>query len=341
MKSTTARRASLESMGHSGYYRFIPIHCLDLADNFRKDAAVPAFRGFALLLLSFLIGACSYVRLPEPHRPDRPRVRDLAPVHRELQAADAASAHVLVTEIGQIQHSGYEAPIWRLVYRPFRPGLKRALLLSGIHGDEMAGIDYILKLVDTLARSPAAGAGWDMDIIPIVNPWGWVHSVPYNPRGVDVGWDFAAFNSAEARLIRRFLREKNYDLVVDLREDPAAAGFYIWQYGLKDDTVSRRIISKLQASGYPIEHGAGAMLIQPSNGIIATPMWGLSLMGRFRQLPLGGYIRQNAASAVFTVETPSVLPLAERSAMQQIAVEALFAEYGAGPSGLGTPQVEQ
>ena len=290
---------------------------------------MPALGRFVLFLFLLFLGACSYFRQHQPYAVDRPVVRDLGSVQRELQAADSASAHVLLTEIGQVSYEGFDAPIWRLAYRPFQPGLNHALILSGIHGDEVAGVFYLLKLADTLASSPAAGARWDVDIIPIVNPWGWVTSVPYNPNGVDIGWDFATFDSSEARLIRRFLREKRYDLVIDLREDPGATGFSIWQYGLPDDTAAEKIISRLRASGYSIEHSSVAMFLKPKDGIVDAPMWGLKLMRLFRQLSIAGYIRQNVSHTVLTVQTPAVAPLSDRIAMQQIAVEALFTEYGA------------
>jgi hypothetical protein len=290
---------------------------------------MPAFGRFVLFFFLVFLGSCSYFRQHEPYGGDLPVVRHLEPVQRELEAADSVSAHVLLTDIGQVAYGGVDAPLWRLAYRPFQPGLKHALVLSGTHGDEVAGVFYALKLVDTLANSPETYSRWDADIFPIVNPWGWVYGVPFNPKGVDIGSDFATFDSSEARLIRRFLREKQYDLVVDLREDPGATGFSIRQYGLQDNAVAEKIIRRLRASGYAIELDSGAMRLKPKDGIIDVPMWRLKLMRLFRQLTMAGYLRQNVSNTVFTVQTPAVVPLSDRIAMQQIAMETLFTEYGA------------
>jgi hypothetical protein len=283
----------------------------------------------ALLTVLWLSGGCSYLRLYKPYDADSPVARELAPIQQTLQSADAASAHVLLTEVGRTAYKEFEVPIWRLAYRPFQPGLKQVLILAGIHGNENSGVDYVVQFLQTLTQPPGASTAYDMDIIPIVNPWGYVHNLPFNRNGVDIGRDFTDFDSPEARVVRRFLREKRYDLVLDLREDPEARGFCIWQYGLDDDAVGERTVSRLQAAGYPIAHETTMMFMKPRNGIVKAPLWGLTLLRLSRQLTIAGYIRRNVSSVVFTLVTPTALPLEERIAMHRIAVETLLSEYRA------------
>lgn len=289
---------------------------------------MPGFRLAALLAVLWLGGACSYLRLYKPYGTDSPVVRELAPIQRTLQAADAASAHLLLTEVGKATYQEFKAPIWRLAYRPFQPGLKQVLVLAGIHGNETSGVSYVVQLIQNLARPPGASTAYDMDVIPIVNPWGYVHNLPFNPNGVDIGRDFTDFDSHEARVVRRFLREKRYDLVLDLREDPEADGFCIWQYGLDEAGASGRTVSRLQAAGYPIAHDTSMMFLKPRNGIVAAPLWGLTVLRLSRQLTFAGYIRRNVSNIVFTTVTPTALPLEDRIAMQRIAVETLLDQYG-------------
>jgi hypothetical protein len=307
---------------------------LEKARNLRTDflnagrAGVgPALRLAASILALLSCGACSYLRSTESYGAGAAAVRDLAPIQRKLQTADAASAHVLLTDIGRITYPEFEAPVWYVAYRPFQPALKRVLVLSGVHGDAAAGVDYLVGFVSKRAE-PTGAAGCDMDIIPIVNPWGYVHDLPLNRNGMEIGRDFANFDSHEARVIRRFLREKRYDLVIDLREDPDAEGFCIWQYGLPDETVSAAIVRRVQAEGHPIENDTSLVLLKPRDGVVAAPMWGLTFLRLFRELTLAGYVRRNLSDVVFTVVTPSQRPLAERIAMQRIAVEMLLDEYG-------------
>jgi hypothetical protein len=282
-----------------------------------------------MLLLS--CGACAYLRLKPPDAIDAPAVRDLMPVQLKLQAADAASAHLLLTEVSRTSAPGFKVPIWRVAYRPFQAHLKRVLVLSGFHGNETAGVDYVLDLIQSLTEPVRSATLYDMDILPLVNPWGYVHDRPSSWNGVDIGRDFSGFESHEARVVRRFLREKQYDLVIDLRENPQAVGFCLWQYGMDNTGVSDRIVSRIQASGYPIEHETNMILLRPRNGIVDAPMWGLTFLRLFRQLTIAGYVRRNVSASVFTVVTPATLALDDRIAMQRIAVEELLAAYAAAP----------
>ena len=284
-------------------------------------------RVLALLVIPLALWSCSLLRMRPTTDYSYPNVRSLAPIQDRLQAADAASSNVLLTDLGQVGTQGFEAPFWRVVYRPFQPDLKRVLVIAGVNGNGAAGVEYALGLVRELATPPGPAALYDADILPLSNPWGWVHGVGASPNGVDIDWDFADFASHESRIIRRFLREKRYDLVLDLREDPEATGFYIWQYGLDSTAASERIVGDLRAKGYPIEADMRKVLFKPRDGIIAAPMWGLTLMRLFDHLTLSGYIRQNTSTVVYSVVTPTVLPLAERIAMQRIAVETLLSEY--------------
>ena len=287
------------------------------------------FRLVAILTVLWFTGACSYLRAYKPYDTVSPVVRELAPIQQTLQASDAASPHVLLTEIGQTTYKEFEAPIWRLAVRPFQPGLKQVLILAGIHGNESSGVGYVVQLVESLARRPGSSTACDMDVIPIVNPWGYVHNLPFNRNGVDIGQDFSDFGSHEARVVRRFLREKRYDLVLDLREDPKADGFCIWQYGLDDAGASGRTVSRLQAAGYPIAHDTDMMFLKPRAGIVDAPLWGLTFLRLSRQLTIAGYLRRNVSNVVFSLVTPAALPLEDRIAMQRIAVETLLNEYGA------------
>lgn len=254
-------------------------------------------------------------------------VRDLEPVHAVLLAADDASARLLLSEIGRTNTPG-NIPVWRMVYRAFRPDLKTALLLAGVHGNETAGVECALNVIRTLASATPTAAPYDLDIIPLLNPWGYIHDAASAPGGVDIATDFTSFDSHEARLLRRYLREKRYDLVIDLREDAAAHGFSIWQYGLPDTTVARQAVDRVRAAGYPIENSGGIGLLRARNGIVEAPMWGLTLLSLSREMTIAGYIRGGGVSAVvFTVVTPAGLPLTERTAMHRIAVDTLVDAY--------------
>lgn len=293
---------------------------------------MPVVRTIAFLTLLLAGGGCAYLRPPPTDGKGASAVRDLTTVRQVLQAADADSAHLLLTQIGRVEAAGLDAPIWRMAYRPFQPDLKQVLVLAGLHGNETAGVECVLALIQRLRAAPGPGTRFDMDILPLVNPWGWVHDRPLTRAGVDIATDFSAFDSQEARVIRRFLREKRYDLVLDLREDPASRGFYLRQYGMDDTGAALRAVERIRAAGHPVEHDPGGVLSNPREGVAATPLWGLKLLRLARRLTIAGYIRQGVSSSVLTVVTPAALPLSERVAMQQAAVETLLADLAAPTS---------
>jgi hypothetical protein len=289
---------------------------------------MPVWRLRLLFILLLACSACSLPPIGRPRETTAAPVRDLGAVHQMLQAADSASVHQLLTEIGRISVPGFEAPIWRMAYRPFQTDLKQVLILAGLHGDETAGVDYVLTLLQRLGSTPAAAVLCDMDILPLVNPWGWVHAMPFTQAGIDVAADFNGFKSTEAKVVRRFLRAKRYDLVLELREDSGTAGFYLRQYGTDQRRNATRILNAIRAAGHPIEDDRSGIWLRPRDGIVTLPSWGLTVLRLSRQLTLGGYLRQNVGSTIFSLVTPAGLPLADRMAMQQIAVETLLSEYG-------------
>jgi hypothetical protein len=289
-------------------------------------------RAAAIFLLVLSGGACAYLPRGRPVGIDPAAVRDLGAVQAVLESADNASAHLLLTEIGRVVYPGMHAPIWRVVYRPFQADLKQVLILAGTHGNETAGLEFALTLIERLRSAPGSDTLYDLDIFPMANPWGWVHDRPLTQEGIDIVDDFNRFDSREARIIRRFLRDKRYDLVLDLREDPRATGFYLRQYAIGRVEASTRIIDRLRAAGYPIESNPDRILLNPQNGIVDIPGWSLAVMRWTRQMTMAGYIRQNVSSMVFSVVTPANHPLSDRVAMQRVAAEGLLAEF-AGPAG--------
>jgi hypothetical protein len=286
------------------------------------------FRGILLMLAGLGLAACGAPGFRRPYAEGSRAVRDPAPVERRLESADAASPHLWLGEIGRPGPAGAATPVWRAAYRPFDAGLKRVLLVSGVRGDEPAGPEAAVQLIEALSRSPADLPPCDWDVIPVVNPWGWARNLPYNPDGIDLDGDFASFAAAESRALRRFFREKRYDLAIELREDPKAQGFSLRQYGSGGGREAERIAASVRTAGYPVEPGSGWLPWGPRDGVVDAPLWGLTVLRLTRRIGLAGYLRQNVAPIVFTARTPAGLPEADRVAMLRLAVEGLVSEYG-------------
>lgn len=253
-----------------------------------------------------------------------PPVRNIFEIEKRLLRADSSSHHISMVEIGRIHYDNDSFPIWMVSYKPFKQGLKKILINGGVHGNEPAGSKYALQLIDAIADNPEKFGQFEIDIIPIVNPWGWVHDIRHNQKGIDINRDFASFNSQEAKIIERSLVGKSYDLMLDLHEDPRADGFYLWQYGLENKTASAQVVSRVQSMGYPIEQNISFIALKTKNGIIDAPMWGIKYTELTRQMSIANYYRRNHSQRVYTVETPTRLPMEDRLIMQGTAVEMII-----------------
>lgn len=289
--------------------------------------------GLTAVVVLLATASCSLWQVaPVPYGVEVMAVRSLETPQQRLEAADAASVNLLLTDIGQIEYPGFTSVFWRMVYRPFAPGLKRVMIVAGVRGNEAAGVECALDIIDQLRAAPGPGRLFNADILPMVNPWGWVHGLDRNRKKRDIGQDFGSFLSREARIVRRFLRGKRYDLVVELSEDADATGFYIRPYGPETTTVSEHIVAEIRSRGYPIEPRAGEFWRTPQGGIITTGSWHLALKDWVGALSLPGYVRRQFNSAVYTVVTPTILPLADRVAMQRTALDALIAAHATPPA---------
>jgi hypothetical protein len=253
--------------------------------------------------------------------------RNLSIIEQRLKAAAASSGNLTLQEIGRVSYPGFEAPLWQVSFRP-HPGARTKILFSaGIHGNEPAGAECALRFIEAIARSPEKYKDVAVDIIPLVNPWGWAHDIRFNQAGIDINRDFATFNSQEAKIIRNILGKDQFSLMFDLHEDPAATGFYIYQYGLQDRHLTRQIVAAVGDLGYPVEQHIQMVVLKTENGIIDAPMWGLQYMRLTGQLSITNYYRLYHSSYVFTVETPTALPFEYRLSMQRTAVDMLVDYY--------------
>jgi hypothetical protein len=230
-------------------------------------------------------------------------------------------------QLGPVEYPGFAANVWKIHFQATPSPLRRVLISAGIHGDEPASTEMAVRFVEKLSQSPGNYKNMAIDIVPMVNPWGWVHDTRCNQIGIDINRDFSRFGSREANLVKKFLETRSYDLMVDLHEDSDARGFYLYQYGLDDKSICEKIITAVREMGYPIEQEVNMMILRTENGIIDAPLWGLWYMRLTRQLSITNYYRLNNSQLVFTVETPTRLAWNERLIMQNTAVTMLLEQY--------------
>jgi hypothetical protein len=281
-------------------------------------------RLFTLVILLILSACASGHRSPFDDR--TPAVRDLKGLYDALDASISRSEQLSTTDIGKVAYGPFVAPIRLIAYRPAQRAQNkpRILIDAGVHGNEPAGVDYVVRLIAGLAAGKTPFQACEVDIIPVVNPWGWSHHRRFNKEGIDINRDFSSRRSQEANIIIAFLKDKKYDLVLDLHEDPNAKGIYYYQYARKDKVMLNKLVARMGEAGYPIETNVNMILLKTKNGIIDAPLWGLWYVKLTGQLSLSNYSRLNVSDDVFTLETPTHLPLDKRVAAHEASVRFLI-----------------
>jgi protein MpaA len=259
----------------------------------------------------------------EPFVEDPPISRDLDAFAARLQSLCDGSPLLELERAGEVEYHGFSTPIWVVRYRP-SGAERRVLITGGVHGNEPAGCAWVGQLVERIAERPRLYADSDLDLVPLVNPWGWSHDVRYNRDGKDINRDFASFETQEARILESLFAPREYDLVIDHHEDPDAGGFYLYQYAKRDTTLSRQVIREIRSLGYPIEQDVRMVILRTRDGLIDAPRWGLRYMRLTGQLSITNYLRLEGCQEVYTIETPTHLPMEDRLRMHRTAFELIF-----------------
>jgi len=296
------------------------------SDRYYCISSTGAGKAIRWILPALVLFACA-THHHAPFTESPPEQRKLAAYESRLQNAAAASQYLSLHNIGQVDYPHFQARLWLIHFQAEQSPPYRVLINAAIHGNEPAAAEAAARLVEDLSSSPEKYKNSAIDVIPLVNPWGWVHDLRYNQAGIDINRDFATFNAREAEIIKSFIDDKAYDLMVDLHEDPTAQGFYLYQYGLDNKDVCEKIVAAIQELGYPIEQNVRMAVLKTANGIIDAPMWGLRYMRLTGQMSIANYYRQNNSRFVYTVETPASLLWEDRLKMQQTAVRMLLERY--------------
>jgi murein peptide amidase A len=197
----------------------------------------------------------------------------------------------------------------------------RIYLSAGIHGDEPAPPWTLLHL----SEHGFFDERCTWFVCPLLHPTGFVSRTRENFTGVDLNRDYKSLQTVEVQAHVRWLRRQpNFDLAVCLHEDWEARGFYL--YELTASTRPSLAQSMLDAvrEHCPIENAltiddrtvTEPGVIHPSGDPLLRETW-----------PEAVYLRNFHSQMVYTVETPSALPLEQRVATHAAAVTAAVQKF--------------
>ena len=216
-----------------------------------------------------------------------------------------------VAIIGSVE----DLPVHRLVRHSSSTRTRRLLVTSGVHGDEPAGIEAVLRFFES---APPAYPGFEFVVVPCVNPAGYVRDTRENGRGVDINRSFEAEDEEEVRIIKELLKGERFDCHVDFHEDWEAIGFYMYETCESGVGVGPAIIERVGAI-IPIDpDGEESEDSDPvSPGVLCVqPSWG--------QQGLLPYVLAYHTGHAVMFETPSGVEMETRIAAQLAAFDTVL-----------------
>jgi hypothetical protein len=138
----------------------------------------------AILLLCSILLSCASGH-HEPFAENPPIARDLGALETELRVLCDGSELLELEKAGRVEYDGFSAPIWVVRHRPFGAE-RRVLITGGVHGNEPGGSAWVAELSEWIAREPQLFENSDIDLVPLVNPWGWSRDIRFNRDGKDI-----------------------------------------------------------------------------------------------------------------------------------------------------------
>jgi hypothetical protein len=148
-----------------------------------------------------------------------------------------------VSELGRASYRGVSRPILSVSTRQAAPAT-RLLVVSGIHGNEQAGIMCIPEILERYDRDGDVA----LRVLTPVNPIGAAELSRFNADGYDINRDFIQLRTEEARLVRDVVADFRPDFVLSLHEGPQDAAFMFANQHV-DGGLARRMLAALEAGG--------------------------------------------------------------------------------------------
>ncbi|MBT4500187.1 MAG: M14 family metallocarboxypeptidase [Gemmatimonadetes bacterium] len=216
---------------------------------------------------------------------------------------------------------GYPVYAVRLSTRSNRP---TAVLMGGTHGDEPAGVEAVLRTLETIDDDWLRH--FDFDIIPCLNPYGYVHDTRHNAQDIDVNWSYERDDVPEVQAVRRFVADRRFPFVFDCHEDWESSGYYLYELRRNADLAgpeaTRRVRQVCPLNTSPMIEELPAV-----NGLIA-PDADQEIERRGAGIPLVMFFEHT--DHLLTSESPTELDLETRVRAHLTALDAIVAAHLSG-----------
>ena len=130
-------------------------------------------------------------------------------------------------EIAHILRTPYKTyPLIKIVTG--NGNFRRALISAGMHGDEPAGIEAILKFLENKSYDIYKKT-WEITFLPCINPYGYEFGTRENHQRKDLNRLFKIEKPPLEVLFAQSILDSKFDLTLELHEDNESSGYYLYQ----------------------------------------------------------------------------------------------------------------
>ena len=203
--------------------------------------------------------------------------------------------------------TAHDYPIYQIFLASVADAPKHILITGGMHGDEPAGIEAVLRFLER--DNTALLKNFSFLIIPCINPYGYVHNRRETLDGVDLNRAFETEEDiAEVAIVKKALGQTQFSLAVDFHEDYDATGFYLYEGKRDEKYIGPDLATAAKAIGRidPEDPGEDAPYLAEGVYQVATS-WGTE--------GLSPYLLHFHSEHVIISETPTVWQLQHRAAL--------------------------
>lgn len=278
------------------------------------------------------------------------RVRNYADVTDRILAAVGKSERLTVWHQATTAPSPTPYPLYCLRYtaQPKNPSL--IYVSAGIHGNEPAGVECAIRLIELLAGNHQTNSLFPFDtynwlISPCDNPYGYERDIRENAEGLDLNRVFddptscsettfivESLQQFQPRHTQKQLGQNTMDkrhrlqLALDLHEDIDSSGFYLWERRRSQHLpIGAAVVNNVETiCSINREH-----LIEDhrnKNGVI-TLLDRVTTKGWTR----GRYLGEQVNTRCLILETPTRLDWETRIAAHMVAIKTAIKNVSNAP----------
>lgn len=237
-----------------------------------------------------------------------------------LQGKDAQRRGLQTDVAGEFAAAGSRRTIVRCRFvgpsvgqPPIRLGM-----FAGLHGDEPAGCEALVRFLGGLLDDPGRATGYELVAYPVVNPTGYLVGSRLNAAGKDLNREFwRSSGEPEVQVVERELRTWAFAGLITLHADDTCEGHYGYSHGHEvDDALLRPALAAAERI-MPRDRRAVIDGFHAREGVIADCFQGI----------LSAPPEQRPRPFNLIFETPAQMDLELQVAANVAALDAILATY--------------